>query len=78
MRPGGESDSEGEGDIEEYRGGVLYSWARASPPDMGIDLEGDTSQEEPTEAGDQPGPESGQPDWAARPGRIGASEQQLR
>ena len=45
---------------------------------MGIDLEGDTSQEEPTEAGDQPGPEGGQQDLAARPGRIGASEQQLR
>ena len=46
MRPAGESDTDGEGDIEECRGGVLYSWARGNLPDQGIDLGADDSLED--------------------------------
>ena len=74
MRPAGESDTDGEGDIEEVRGGVLYSYgARATPPDQGVDLEADDGLEELMEAG--PGRADEQP---ALFGRVGASEQQLR
>ena len=76
MRPAGESDSEGEGDIEEYRGGVWYSLgARASPPDLGVDLEADAGLEDAGETEDRPGQEDGHQDLL---GRVGASERQLR
>ena len=73
MRPAGESDTDGEGDIEEVRGGVQYTWARLTPPDQGVDLEADDGLEELMEAG--PGRADEQP---ALFGRVGASEQQLR
>ena len=73
MRPAGESDTDGEGDIEEVRGGVQYTLARSTPPDLGVDLEADDELEEMREA--ESGQSGGQP---ALLGMIGASEQQLR
>ena len=79
MRPAGESDTDGEGDFEEVRGGVLYSYgARATPPDQGVDLEeddgleADDGLEELRETG------AGEDETPALYGMIGASEQQLR